>query len=454
MRKRVHFIAIGGAAMHNLAIALHKKGYLVTGSDDEIFEPSRGRLKHHGILPEQFGWFPDKINKEIDAVILGMHARIDNPELIKAKELGVTIYSYPEFLYEQTKNKKRIVIGGSHGKTTTTAMVMHVLKDLQYNFDYMVGSQIDGFDTMVKLSDNADIAVFEGDEYLSSPIDKRPKFHLYNPHIALITGIAWDHINVFPTFEIYKRQFEEFIKKIEDDGTLIWYKNDDNLKKMVLNSTRNDISDIPYDTPEYIIENGVTIVDIEGERYQLKIFGEHNLQNMEGAAQICFSLGINSGEFYRSMQRFEGAARRLQKLEDSGDRVVYYDFAHSPSKLKATVEAVKNQYKDHRVVACMELHTFSSLNHEFLNQYNKTMNVADDAVVFFNPETVKHKKLKNISTEDVFNAFGRKDLQVFSDRNMMVEKLKSEKNKKCVFLLMSSGNFSGVDIKELAKTLV
>ncbi len=454
MQKRVHFIAIGGAAMHNLAIALHKKGYLVTGSDDEIFEPSKERLKQHGILPKQFGWFPKKIDKDLDTVILGMHARIDNPELIRSKELGVTIYSYPEFLYEQTKDKRRIVIGGSHGKTTTTAMVMHVLKDLGYNYDYMVGSHIEGFDTMVKLSDNTNIAVFEGDEYLSSAIDKRPKFHLYNPHIALITGIAWDHINVFPTFEIYKKQFEEFIVKIESNGTLIWYRNDDNLKKMVLDCNRDDITDISYETPEYVIENDVTRIKVNNKYYQLMIFGEHNLQNMEGAAKICSSIGIESEAFYTSMQSFEGAARRLQKLEDTGDRIVYYDFAHSPSKLKATVEAVKKQYNKYKVIACMELHTFSSLSQEFLIQYKGTMNTADEAVVFFNPETVKHKKLKDISTNDVFNAFDRDSLKVFSDRDMMIEKLMSEKNKKCVFLLMSSGNFSGVDIKELAKTLV
>lgn len=452
--QRIHFIAIGGAAMHNLAIALCKKGTKVTGSDDEIFEPSRSRLAKYDLLPEQFGWFPEKLTSDIDAVVLGMHAREDNPELLRAQELGLTIYSYPEFLYNQTADKIRVVIGGSHGKTSTTAMIMYVLSKVGIAFDYMVGSQVEGFDTMVSLSETAGIAVFEGDEYLSSPIDRRPKFHLYKPTIGLITGIAWDHINVFPTFDFYKEQFSTFVDLISDSGTFVYYSGDENIKTIVQNEKRG-IEKIAYSTPEYLIEDGITYV-IYGanNKIEINVFGEHNLQNMEGARCVCNKLGVSDETFYKAISSFQGAGRRLQLIEKNGDRLVYNDFAHSPSKLKATVKAVSNQYPNHRIVACMELHTFSSLNKDFLSEYENTMTGPDRAIVFYNPETVKHKKLPNISVDNVYSAFKRNDLEVFSDSEKLLNSLLEENNEKTVFLMMSSGDFSGLDIKRVAQLAV
>ncbi|MRT92113.1 UDP-N-acetylmuramate--L-alanine ligase [Ancylomarina sp. 16SWW S1-10-2] len=450
---RVHFIAIGGAAMHNLALALHKKGFQVTGSDDEIFEPSKSRLDQFGLLPEKWGWFPDKINSYIDAVILGMHARIDNPELLKAKELGLKIYSYPEYIYEQTKDKTRIVIGGSHGKTTTTSMIMHVLKSNNIDFDYMVGAQIEGFDTMVKLSHDAKIAVFEGDEYLASPIDPRPKFHLYHPHIALLTGIAWDHINVFPTFENYLSQFEKFIGYIKPQGSLIYFEKDEHIAKMVENK-RNDIKYLPYKSHPSKVKNGISsLITKEGD-IELNIFGEHNLQNLQGAHLICKELGLSDEQFYSTIRSFGGAAKRLQTLAQNEQTIVYQDFAHSPSKLEATTKAVKNQFPDRKLVACMELHTFSSLKEEFLPEYHNSMALADVAMVYFNPKTVEHKKLKAITAEQVQKAFGGSNLKVYTDSNILVNDLMKMNYTKTNLLLMSSGNFSGINLKELADKII
>ena len=451
--QRIHFIAIGGAAMHNLAIALCKEGYNVTGSDDEIFEPSKSRLANYNLLPSEFGWFADKITTNIDAIVLGMHARQDNPELIRARELGLKIFSYPEFLYNQTMNKTRVVIGGSHGKTSTTAMIMHVLKNLNVNFDYMVGSQVEGFETMVKLSDEAKIAVFEGDEYLSSPIDLRPKFHLYQPTIGLITGIEWDHINVFPTFEIYKKQFSIFVDLIDVNGSLVYFNGDKNIVSIV-ESEKRSIDKVGYNTPKYEIEDGVTYVFYNSKKIAINVFGEHNLQNMEGARLVCNKLGVADEDFYYAISSFNGAGRRLQLLENEGERYVYNDFAHSPSKLRATVKAVSAQYPKHRIVACMELHTFSSLNKEFLSEYKDTMIGPDRAIVFFNPETVKHKRLPDISENDIYSAFNRSDLEVFSDSQKLLKTILDEEEEKIVFLLMSSGNFSGLDIKRVAQLAV
>jgi len=450
---RVHFIAIGGAAMHNLALALHKKGFLVSGSDDEIFDPSRSRLDQHGLLPENWGWFPNKITTDIDAIILGMHARIDNPELLKAKELGLKIYSYPEYIYEQTKDKTRVVIGGSHGKTTTTSMIMHVLKLNNIDFDYMVGAQIEGFDTMVKLSKEAKIAVFEGDEYLASPIDPRPKFHLYHPHIALLTGIAWDHINVFPTFDNYLSQFEKFIGLIKPEGSLIYFEDDQHIAKMV-QSKRNDISYLPYNSHPHKVNEGISsLVHKDGET-ELSIFGEHNLQNLQGAHFICRELGISDEIFYSSIKSFGGAAKRLQTLAENSNTVVYQDFAHSPSKLNATTNAVKNQFHDRKLVACMELHTFSSLKEEFLPEYKNSMALADVAMVYFNPKTVEHKKLKPITVQQVQEAFGGDNLKVYTDSGMLLDDLLRLNFEKTNLLLMSSGNFSGLNLQELADKIV
>jgi len=450
---RVHFIAIGGAAMHNLALALHKKGFHVSGSDDEIFDPSKTRLEQAGILPEKWGWFPSKITTDIDAIILGMHARIDNPELIKAKELNLKIYSYPEYIYEQTKDKTRVVIGGSHGKTTTTSMIMHVLKCNNINFDYMVGAQIEGFETMVKLSEDAKIAVFEGDEYLASPIDPRPKFHLYHPHIALLTGIAWDHINVFPTFENYLDQFEKFINFIKPQGSLIYFDEDQHILKMV-QERRDDISYLPYNSHPHKVKDGVSSLITKDGEIELSIFGEHNLQNLKGAHLICKELGLSDEQFYTSIQSFGGAAKRLQTLAQNNQTIVYQDFAHSPSKLQATTKAVKNQFTDRKLVACMELHTFSSLKEEFLPEYRNCMALADVAMVYFNPKTVEHKKLKAITTKQVHDAFGGTNLKVYTDSQELLNDLMQLNFEKANLLLMSSGNFSGLNLKELANQLV
>ncbi len=448
---RVHFIAIGGSAMHNLALALHQKGYTITGSDDEIFEPSRTRLEQKGILPPQTGWFPEKITNELDAVILGMHAREDNPELIRAKELGVKIYSYPEYLYEQTKNKCRIVVGGSHGKTSTTAMVMHVLRHANIKFDYMVGAQLDGFDTMVSLSDDTKFAVFEGDEYLTSPIDRRPKFHLYKPNIGLVTGIAWDHINVFPTFDFYVKQFEIFSDLVEDGGTFIYFSNDEHLAKIAA-SAKSTINKKSYTTHPYEVNEGVCQLIAGDLRIPLKIFGEHNLQNISAAKTICNTIGINDSIFYDAISTFAGAAKRLQLLACNKSSNIYLDFAHSPSKLMATTKAVKEQFPNRKLIACMELHTFSSLNKEFLSEYKGTMSKADIAYVYFNPETIKHKQLPEITPEEVKANFGG-NVEVFTESDKLIATL----NKQCYndtnLLIMTSGNFSGVDLKAFAQEI-
>jgi UDP-N-acetylmuramate: L-alanyl-gamma-D-glutamyl-meso-diaminopimelate ligase len=442
-----HFIAIGGAAMHNLAIALHKKGYRITGSDDELFEPSRGRLQKLGLLPEQEGWYPEKITTNLDAVILGMHAKGDNPELIRAKELGLPIYSYPEFLYETAKNKKRIVIGGSHGKTTITAMILHVFQHAGIDFDYMVGAQLDGFEVMVRISD-APVMVFEGDEYLTSALDRRPKFHLYRPHIALISGIAWDHINVFPTFENYVEQFRTFINIIEKDGTLVYCAEDEQVCR-IAKEARADITKLPYGVTPHRIEDGVTRLTTQKEEIPLLIFGQHNLMNLEGARLVCNSYGIDNETFYDAIRSFSGASNRLELIFKNEKTLVFKDFAHAASKLKATIAAVKRQYPQRPLVACMELHTYSSLSEQFLPQYKNSMEEADTAFVYFNPHAIALKKLPPITPEQVAAGFGTENIQVFTDSDLLWKRLKeidfSGKN----LLMMSSGNFDGKNIKEL-----
>jgi UDP-N-acetylmuramate: L-alanyl-gamma-D-glutamyl-meso-diaminopimelate ligase len=451
---RVHFIAIGGSAMHNLALSLHEKGYTVSGSDDEIFEPARGRLEAKGLLPKQIGWYPENLTQDIDAVILGMHARIDNPELLKAKELGLKIFSYPEYLYEQTRNKTRIVVGGSHGKTSITAMIMHVLRFAAVDFDYMVGAQLDGFDTMVRLSNTAQVAVFEGDEYLTSPIDLRPKFHLYRPHVAIISGIAWDHINVFPTFDQYVEQFRIFTQLIEPNGKLIYCSEDEEVSK-VANQAPEHLVKVPYATHPFVIENDVTYLKVaDNKLVPLHIFGRHNLMNLCAAREACASVGVSYDTFYQAIATFNGAARRLQALAQNEQTTVYYDFAHSPSKLKATVEAVKEQYPNRKLVACMELHTFSSLTKEFLAHYNGCMKKADEAIVFFNPHTIEHKKLEAISVDEVKKAFDQEGLKVYTNAEELFADLNAKNYKSSNLLLMSSGNFSGSDLKSFAQKII
>jgi len=452
--QRVHFIAIGGAAMHNLAIAISKKNnFQVTGSDDEIFEPSYSRLKEHGLLPDKMGWFPDRIDKGLNAVILGMHATEDNPELIRARELGLKIYSFPEYLYQQTRSKTRIVVGGSHGKTTTTAMILFVLKQLKIDADYMVGAQIEGFDNMVRLSYESRIAVFEGDEYLTSPIDRRPKFHLYKPHIAVLTGIAWDHINVFPTFENYVEQFRKFVDLMEVQGRLIYFDGDENLNEIAAH-LRRDIVPFAYNTPKHEVRNGVTYLITKYGDVPLKIFGEHNLQNMDAARLACRQIGVTDEQFYSVISEFPGASNRLQKIAETATSVAFKDFAHSPSKLKATVKAVKHQYPDRKLVACMELHTFSSLTEDFLPQYADSMAEADVAFVYYNPEVIHHKRLKEINPEQVKNAFGGTNLTVYTDSEALQTKLRELNYDNSALLLMTSGNFSGVNLIEFAQELL
>jgi len=448
----VHFIAIGGAAMHNLALALHQKGYQVTGSDDEINEPSKSRLAKAGLLPSEMGWFPEKLSTSIDAVILGMHARIDNPELLKAKELGLNVYSYPEYLYEQSKNKKRVVIGGSHGKTTITAMILHVLRKSNLKFDFMVGSQLSGFDTMVKITEDAPIIVLEGDEYLSSPIDRRPKFHLYKADIALLSGIAWDHINVFPTFENYVEQFTIFVDNLPDGGSLIYCSKDVEVD-ILCKSARSTINKFPYSVPLNKIEDGITYLLLGDKKIPLSVFGEHNLMNLEGARLVCNQLGISNDEFYNSISSFSGAARRLELIARSEKAIVFKDFAHSPSKLLATSCAVKMQFQNRKVIACMELHTFSSLNKEFLDQYKGSMDMPDESIVYYNPKTIEHKKLNPISIEQVKESFGRADLMVFDDSSKLQQYLLGKNWNGQVLLLMSSGNFDGIDLNNFGKKI-
>jgi len=435
--------------MHNLAIALHKKNYQVTGSDDEIFEPSRSRLARYGLLPEAEGWFPGKIVPELDAVILGMHARKDNPELEKAVSLGLKIYSYPEFMYEQTKTKTRAVIGGSHGKTTITSMIMHVLKHEGKQFDYLVGSQLEGFETMAGLDDSSGCAVIEGDEYFASPLTPVPKFHLYHPHIGLISGIAWDHINVFPTFENYAEQFTIFIQRIEAGGSLVYCEKDETLKALVQQSERTDIEFLPYSVPKHSIRNGITYLSAHGQEYPLRVFGEHNLMNLEGARLVCEKLGIPGEAFYKAITSFSGAARRLELVAGNDHTAVYKDFAHSPSKLSATIHAVKQQYPDRKLIAVMELHTFSSLNKNFLAEYKDCMDEADEAIVFYSPRTVAHKKLEAISKDDIRNGFNRDDLTVTDDPAELKSLLTSFDLRDTNLLLMSSGNWGGIPVNDL-----
>ena len=452
--QRVHFIAIGGAAMHNLAIAIsQKRNFQVTGSDDEIFEPSYSRLKEHDLLPEQMGWFPERIHKGLHAVILGMHATIDNPELVRAKELGLKIFSFPEYLFQQTRSKTRIVVGGSHGKTTTTAMILFVLKNLRIDADYMVGAQIEGFDNMVKLSYESRIAVFEGDEYLTSPIDRRPKFHLYKAHIGVLTGIAWDHINVFPTFENYVEQFKIFADLMEVQGRLIYFDGDENLNKIASN-LRRDIVPFPYNTPDYDVRDGITYLITKNGDVPLKIFGEHNLQNLNAARMACRQIGVTDDQFYSVITNFPGASNRLQKIAETPTSVAYKDFAHSPSKLKATVKAVKHQYPNRKLVACMELHTFSSLTEDFLPQYADCMAEADVAFVYYSPEVIQHKRLHEILPEQVKQAFGGNNLTVFTDSVALQTKLRELNYDNSALLLMTSGNFSGVNLIEFANELL
>ena len=449
-----HFIAIGGSAMHNLAIALHLKGEKVTGSDDEIFSPSKERLSKYGILPMQTGWSTEKVTSSIDTIILGMHARVDNPELLIAEELNIPIFSYPEFIYEQTKNQTRVVIGGSHGKTSITSMILHVLSKQNIDHNYMVGAQLEGFECMVKLSNDVEIAIIEGDEYLSSAIDRRPKFHLYRPNIAVISGIAWDHINVFPTFENYVDQFNIFANKIDQNGYLIYCQEDKELMKMVQSNTYK-CNLIPYKTHPHEIQNNITYLTPNNQfKYPIEIFGNHNLQNLKAAQIVCEKLGVNPEKFYLSIADFKGALKRMELVIKNQNFSFYKDFAHSPSKLKATTLALKKQFPNRTLIACMELHTFSSLNLDFLELYKNTMSAADTAYVYFNKDTIRHKRLDDLSKNDVYNAFGSSNVKVFTSSKDLEKELYSKKWLNSNLLMMSSGNFDGLDFKELGVKII
>ena len=449
---KVHFISIGGSAMHNLAIALHQKGYMVSGSDDNIFEPSKSRLAKHGLLPEPFGWFPSNISSDLDFVILGMHAKVDNPELFEAKSKNISILSYPEFIFELSKNKTRVVIGGSHGKTSITAMILHVLNDNNRKVDYMVGAQLEGFDTMVHLSEENDFILLEGDEYLSSPIDRRPKFHLNKPNIALLSGISWDHINVFPSEANYIYQFETFLDTIVQGGVLVYNKSDKEVEKITQDCEKS-IRKLAYSIPEHIIKNGITFLITDEGEIPLNVFGDHNLSNLAGAKLICQLMGVQEEEFYNSIISFKGADKRLEPLLEMDDRLIFKDFAHSPSKVLATTDALKKQFQDRKLIALLELHTFSSLNKDFINLYKDTLKSADIALLFYDPKVVMKKGLSEINDQVIKQAFNDNNLKVFSNPNELNEFLLSQSYTNSNLLFMSSGNYASLDLDNLIKKI-
>src|ERR1035437_7514170 len=441
----VHFIAIGGSVMHQLAISLKKKGYQVTGSDDEIFEPARTNLDNEHLMPPELGWHPERITPDIDAVILGMHAKEDNPELQKAKELELKIYSFPEYIYNESRCKIRVAIGGSHGKTSTTAMVMHALKKVGRSFDYLVGAKLEGFEQSVSITD-APIIVCEADEYPASTLEKRPKFHFLFPHIAVLTGIAWDHINVFPTFEFYLDQFRIFIEKIEYGGVLIYNETDPVLKTLVEEKKRKDIRYIRYSLPAHTITNGQTQITIDGEKADINVFGEHNLLNLNAAFFVCKELGTSAHDFVQGIADFKGAAKRLELLYTSKDFNVYRDFAHAPSKVTATINAVKQQFPSRKLIAVLELHTYSSLNEKFMTEYNGAMNDADEAVVFYSSHALELKRMPELPKEKVKQGFAKDNLLVINKKEDLEQLLQKEDYSNSNLLLMSSGNYDGLDI--------
>ncbi|GAA3930695.1 UDP-N-acetylmuramate--L-alanine ligase [Hymenobacter algoricola] len=450
---RLHLIATGGSIMHNLALALHRRGAQVTGSDDEIFEPAKSRLAAAGLLPAQEGWFPEKVTAELDAVIVGMHARADNPELLRAQALGLRIYSFPEFIYEASKDKQRVVIGGSHGKTSITSLILHVLRYHKRKFDYAVGAQLEGFDLMVQLTEDAPIIIIEGDEYLASPIDRRPKFHLYQHHIGLISGISWDHINVFPTEDDYREQFRLFAELTPKAGVLIYDQNDEQVQLVTVPSNP-EVTYIGYGPHEHVVKNGKTaLITKKDEEVPIQVFGDHNLRNISAAKEVCKQLGIKGRDFYEALATFKGAARRLELVREGEGSVVYKDFAHAPSKLKATATAFKKQYPKRRLVACLELHTFSSLNPAFLPQYAHTFDAPDVAVVYFNPHVLEHKRLPPLPPEAVQAAFQRPDLKVFTDSKALADFLHEQSWPNANLLMMTSGTFDGLDLNHLAEEI-
>ena len=449
--KHIHFIAIGGAIMHQLALALQKQGNIITGSDDEINDPAKSNLAAAGILPEQHGWFPEKITDKLDAIVLGMHAKADNPELLRAQALGVPVFSFPQYVYEVSKNKQRIVIAGSHGKTTITSMVMHILKKKGINFDFLVGAKVPGFDESVRLSD-APIIVLEGDEYPASVVEKRPKIFFYQPHISVLNGIAWDHINVFPTYENYCVQFEQYLQGMKEGAKLFYNATDDEVIRIVKKSAQH-LDAIPYTMPEFHYENGEALLHTEGGTIKVSVFGRHNLINLEAAVSVCEAMGLDRIECYKAISDFTGAAKRLEKIFEQKNIVAYRDFAHAPSKLKATLDAVREAYPHHQLIACFELHTYSSLTEKFMSEYAHSMDAADDAIVYFSHHALSLKGLPELQNEKVKSQFHRNDLKVIDDKYRLeqeVQTLIKQAQKPVCLLLMSSGTFDGIDWKNVS----
>jgi UDP-N-acetylmuramate: L-alanyl-gamma-D-glutamyl-meso-diaminopimelate ligase len=438
--------------MHQLAIALARKGYQVSGSDDEIFEPARSNLAAQGILPLETGWFAEKITPDIDAIILGMHAKGDNPELLKAQELSLKTYSFPEYIFQESRDKKRVVIGGSHGKTTTTSMIMHVLKGAGRDFDFMVGAKLPGFDYAVHIS-NAPVIICEGDEYPASALEKRPKFHFLFPHIAVLTGIAWDHINVFPTFDFYLEQFRIFIRMIEPGGLLIYNETDPVLKELVETEQLN-IRKTGYGIPEHRVKEGNTTVSIEGHAQELRVFGEHNLLNLHAAWLVCRELGLPVKSFLQQIAGFTGASKRLELLAEKGNTRVYRDFAHAPSKVKATIAAMKAQFPERKLIAVLELHTYSSLQAGFMNEYKGVLDPADEALVYYSAHALELKRLPPLDPETVKKGFARPGLTVISSAQELSSWLKDQHYENSNLLMMSSGTFDALDIPTFVKEII
>jgi UDP-N-acetylmuramate: L-alanyl-gamma-D-glutamyl-meso-diaminopimelate ligase len=451
--KKIHFIAIGGSAMHNLALALHEKGYLITGSDDEIFEPSKSRLARAGILPESIAWEPSKIHKELDAVILGMHAGADNPELLKAKELGLNIYSYPEYIYKQSVDKQRIVIAGSHGKTTITSMILHVMKYFNRKFDYLIGARLEGFDITFKLSDDAPVIIIEGDECLSSSVDRTPKFLKYHHHIGLVSGVAWDHINIFPTFDEYVKQFDAFADATPKAGTLIFCESDD-VAAMVCKKERDDVTLFEYKAHKNDIKNEQTYLITDHGEIPVQVFGKHNMKNLSGAKAVLSKLGVTDKMFYQAIQSFKGVANRLEVLAESKTTSIFKDSAQAPSELKATTNAVKKQFEKRSLTAVLELHTYSSLNKEFLSHYADSFKGADQPAVYYNLRTIRDKESETINETEIKEAFNSSDLKIFTDNITLKKYLLDNSWDNKNLLLMSSGDFDGLDLQELANAIV
>ncbi len=454
--KHIHFIAIGGAIMHQLALALQKQGYKITGSDDEITDPAKTNLEKAGLLPEKYGWFPEKIDPSSadttgvlirpDSVVLGMHAKADNTELLAAKKAGIPVYSFPQYVYEVSKNKKRVVVAGSHGKTTITSMIMHILKHQGINFDYLVGAKVAGFDQSVLLSD-APLIILEGDEYPASAEEKKPKIFFYHPHISVLSGIAWDHINVFPTYEIYFSQFQQYLHGM-DKGSKVFYNNEDTEVQRAIQTSATQLNTVPYSTPPFHYENGYPVMDTKDGPVKLSVFGRHNLLNLQAAIDVCMELGVNESDCYQAIASFTGAARRLEKIKEEPGLMVYRDFAHAPSKVKATLDAVREAYPGHHLLACFELHTFSSLNEQFLSEYAHSMDAADDAIVYFSHHALQLKGLPPLDPASVKKYFGRSDIQVIDEKKKLEDAVKTSitgKDQPVFLLLMSSGTFDGID---------